>query len=352
MYPFILFILRTIHWTAVINYGADVIAIKVYFFFKWKNLHINWVIILCVISLIFLMFILAMRTGSDKWRFLKETWCFHLISLYLVWDTFEMLKALNSFLKVLCGFMTKGWQCLAWDCSAEKYCFPYLAYSLGSPFILESVLDSIWHLLCTDEEKGGFKDFWFHSVTHCLLLVFEERELHDFASMFMLPPFAASIRRWIVLSKMQLFIEVPSGLCSCTYRWGTISGSKGLCSWILFTYLVVLCTSNQTTSQNKIKKPSVGLSCPCRWILPVLTDFGHCCNSVTEILPGLLWSLGRSLSISLIFSSELWLVASLLTAHFPLTAILSLLLIYPEICSLSKRRTESASVWGVHMTCS
>lgn len=46
------------------------------------------------------------------------------------------------------------------------------------------------------------------------------------------------------------------------------------------------------------KNPLPGLSCSCRWILSLVTGFGHCCNSkVTEILLALLWSLGKFLSI-------------------------------------------------------
>lgn len=155
--------------------------------------------------------------------------------------------------------------------------------------------------------------------------------------MCMLPPFAAFIRRWIVLSKIKLFIEVPS----CADNWGTISGWKLLCSWRLLTFLVVLCTGNQTTAKNKIKNlcwPVVSLQVdPSCCGLVTVDGVGCCCNSSHR---NAAWSAMVPRKISLhspIFSSEVWLVASLLlTAVFPLIAItLPLLLIYPEICSLS-----------------
>lgn len=108
--------------------------------------------------------------------------------------------------------------------------------------------------------------------------------------MCLLPPFASSIRRWIVLSKIQLFIEVPSGLCSYTYQWGTVSGRKELCSWILFTYLVVPFTSNQTTSQNKknlcwsITSLHLDLSCH-DWFLVTGVTRSHRNSTWSAVVP-------------------------------------------------------------------
>lgn len=98
------------------------------------------------------------------------------------------------------------------------------------------------------------------------------------------------------------------------------------------------------------------MSCSCRWILPVMTGFGHCCNSeVTEILLALLWSLGASLSIPHLL---IWGLAGSFSSHSHLPTYscyfaLSLLLIYPEICSLSicqcfalQEKNHIPSLWG------
>lgn len=86
---------------------------------------------------------------------------------------------------------------------------------------------------------------------------------------------------------------------------------------------------------------------------PVVTGFGHCCNSeVTEILLALLWSLGTFLSMPHLLIWGLAGSFSSLCCHLSTYSTLSLL-IYSEICSLSicqcfalQEKNCIPSLWG------
>lgn len=206
-----------------------------------------------------------------------------------------MLIVLTCFLAVLCWFIPKQWQCLASGCSTELYHnFCFLCHCP-----IHYAVPAFWSAFCipfgiVGHRLGERRIQWL--LPHHLLLVYEERELHEFVYMCMLPPFAVSIRRWIELSKIQLLIEVHCGLCSCTYEEQFLSGSFfGFEDYLHFCWYFI-CTTKQPHII-KILWPILSLQ-----VDPSCHDWF--CSLLQLSHRNSAWSLGRFLSISPIFSSE------------------------------------------------
>lgn len=137
----------------------DIITVKVYLFFKWMNLHINWLIMFCFISLIF-TFTLAIlqlhifRTqGIRSMKVIKRDIVFSLTCLCLV---------------------LKCWRCCLTFCMLTVSSLR-LGYTPGQKSLLLLFGHSIWRAFCNlfaflKHGLGGGRIQWL--IPHHLLLIY------------------------------------------------------------------------------------------------------------------------------------------------------------------------------------